>query len=202
MNPPSAAPNGQTQRHPQWARTPASGRLCVRVQMLALVLGSLLGEASADPMKPLAATPSASSKAAPVAPQGHGLRPLTAGGPPPSASPGHSTGLPALPAQGAAGSLAAGLPAAQAGEQAAPEPRLFALRQNSSGQWHALFEERWVHEGHRLGASVVVSINSSRVRLRQGRTERDIHLLPQLQAALPPGATTSSKARTTGSTRP
>lgn len=71
--------------------------------------------------------------------------------------------------------------AAEAGAARAAEPRLVAIRQDSVGHWHALFDERWLGVGERLGNRTVAAIDAGQVTLRQGRQTQTLHLLPTLQ---------------------
>jgi hypothetical protein len=146
--------------------------------------------AQADPMRPLGAV----------------ARPVPA---PPPATPGAggsarfapSPALPAaLPAARGDGGPVPGLPGTPS---AAPAPpRLVALRQDSEGRWHALFDERWLTLGSRLGGETVTAIDGRSVHLSQGRERRVVHLLPPLEPATRAASPALTTARPTGNPRP
>lgn len=84
-----------------------------------------------------------------------------------------------------------------------PPPRLVAIRQDSQGVWHALFDERWLTIGDRLGTLRVAAIDAGAVSLREGRQTRTVHLLPVLVPT--PSAASASSAQgkpSRGSARP
>lgn len=224
----------KTARHCMRARR-ASG---LTLAFVAMALSALANRgALADPMKPLGGLRPPAGAAASPNPKQNPSAPPNA---PPNASPNASRGAPpgmvlpgslgATPASNAAGSALAGtepdLPAPALPATPA-EPRLLALREDSHGQWHALFDERWLGVGASVGDATIASIHPNGVRLRQGRPGRrghdlrDVHLLPPLSpqdrpsllsasptAPKPPPAAASaaspasSKARRSGTPRP
>jgi hypothetical protein len=83
-------------------------------------------------------------------------------------------------------------PAAPAEAAPAPPPaRLVAIRLDSQGVWHALFDERWLTIGDRLGAQRIAAIDAGSVQLREGKRTRSVHLLPVLEP-MPPAAAASA----------
>jgi hypothetical protein len=87
-------------------------------------------------------------------------------------------------------------------------PALLALRQDSDGRHRALFGERWLAVGDRMGDSnasvVITAIDGHSVQLRQGPQRHTLHLLPPLRystvatstvAPSPPVSATRAPAR-------
>lgn len=84
----------------------------------------------------------------------------------------------------AASAAAVGAPAAA--PAARPLPPLVAIRTDSQGRRQALLGERWVGEGDRLDQATVVAVDALGVRVRQGKADTVLHLLPPLQPAQEP----------------
>jgi hypothetical protein len=185
---------------------PISARRLVRGAATAvatwLVLGPLAPVAWADPMRPLGGGSSKAGKPPGAHPQG---APGFMGGIGSGRAPASGTTDPTPAADGSPASP-------DATPKPPEEPRLVALRQDSQGQWHALYDGRWLVKGDKLARpggdkaseESVVGIDGQGIRLRQGRQTRDIHLLPQLLPSRPAAAASSAASpapRTNGSTR-
>lgn len=81
---------------------------------------------------------------------------------------------------------AATVGAAAAATAARPLPPLVAIRTDSQGRRQALLGERWVAEGDRLDQATVVAVDALGVRVRQGKADTVLHLLPPLQPVQEP----------------
>jgi hypothetical protein len=161
--------------------------------VIAAALCSLLSAApaaQADPMRPLGALARPVPAPAPAPPGAGGNARLAPSLAPPTALP---------PARGDGGSVP-GLPGTPSAVPA--PPRLIALRQDSEGRWHALFDERWLTLGSRLGGETVTAIDGRSVHLSQGRERRVVHLLPLLEPATRAASPALTTARPTGNPRP
>ncbi len=116
---------------------------------------------AADPMRPLPQMQS-SAPAAGTSSGGPSNAPASTSGSPPSSVPplaGAGTG-------GSSGSNNSGL------------PTLVAIRQDTQGRWQALFGERWLAVGERLGTHTVAAIGPNTVDLLQGKARSSVSLLP------------------------
>ncbi|MCE2660359.1 MAG: hypothetical protein LW854_19285 [Rubrivivax sp.] len=157
-------------------------------------LAALATAAWADPMRPLGGGSSKGGKPTGAAQPG---APGFLGGIGGGRAPAPATTDPTPPGDGSPAS-------AEAAPKPPEEPRLVALRQDSLGQWHALYDGRWLTKGDKLARpggdkasdESVVSIDGQGIRLRQGRQTRDIHLLPQLLPSRPVAAASSASSPT------
>ncbi|MBL8328662.1 MAG: hypothetical protein JNJ71_07395 [Rubrivivax sp.] len=155
--------------------------------LAAAAAGLANAPALADPMRPLGGPPaSAQPQPARPASDGSALRPIAL---PPPGTQRIPVPLPAESAERAAsrgspGPAAAATPETDEIARAENGARLLAIRQDSQGQWHALFDDQWLKPGARLGKQTLIAIDPLSVRLQttaQGaRSAQALHLLPQL----------------------
>lgn len=101
------------------------------------------------------------------------MRPLTSAAEAPAA------------ASASAGTVGRSPAAPDSPRQTGPAETLWAVRQDSQGDWSALLGERWLKVGQRVEQGLVSQINQHGVQLRRGPQLVTLNLLPTLQTSPP-----------------